>query len=172
MLDELNFLWARYSTEPYLEIQSTELRLASRRFQAKYFVTPPVQPTGEVRMLSNIEIHYGWQCQVNADWVRELDFTLKPLSLRQLQLEALRETLCGADFPYLWWFHKSKNPKIRTVYEDNLGVSFIKLDGVWQVVYSCKKLGSLVGSQGSTNYESIPANAYFVVVENESVVHC
>ena len=123
-------------------------------------------------MLSNIEIHYEWQCQVNADWVRELDFTSKPLSLRQLQLEALRETLCGADFPYLWWFHKSKNPKIRTVYEDSLGVSFIKLDGVWQVVYNCKKLGSLVGSQGSTNYESIPTNAYFVVVENESVVHC
>ncbi|HCG6560707.1 TPA: hypothetical protein NJ652_004661 [Vibrio parahaemolyticus] len=166
MLEELKFLWSRYSNEEYSDIKGLKLRLASNRAQARYFVNPPSKPVGEVRMLSNIDINYGWQCQINAEWVKELDLAQNSISLRELQLRALQETYYDADFPYLWWFHRDKTPKKRTVYEDSLGVSFIKLDNVWQVVYSCKKLGSLVGNQGQGGYEDIPPNAYFVIIEN------
>ncbi|NVC93247.1 hypothetical protein FC650_06205 [Vibrio natriegens] len=122
-------------------------------------------------MLSNVEIHCGWSGGFNAEWVKAMVANGERVSLRDLQLEALIRALSDDSYPYLWWFYEEKNPSIRTVYEDSLGVNFVKLNGVWQVVYNCKKLGSLVGASGHSgygaDYEKIPPNAYFVVMENE-----
>ncbi len=172
MLKKLNSLWLQYTEVEDPELKGMRLRLASGRCKASHFLYPPSQPSGEVRMLSNVEVHCGWECPVNINWARGRGINKQNTTLQELQLEALANAVENGHFPYLWWFYPEPHPKKRAIYADSTGVSFIKLDGVWQVVYNCKALGSLVGAQGhmgnAGDYEKLPSNAYFVVMENEA----
>lgn len=173
MLEELiTRSWLHY-TEVYVpELKGERLRLASGRCKASHFLYPPAQPTGEVCMLSNVDVHCGWECPVNLRWAKSLNIKEQSTTLRELQSEALGNAIENGSYPYLWWFYPLSNPKKRAVYVDSIGVSFIKLGGVWQVLYNCKALGTLVGAQGHSgdpcDYERLPPNAYFVVMENEA----
>ncbi len=172
MLEQLDNLWKQYTKIEVPELKGLKLRIASSRFKANHFLYPPTQPIGDVRMLSNAIVHCGWECPVNIQWAKGLGIKDLPTSLRELQLAALENAVENGQYPYLWWFYPEPYPKRRAVYVDSIGVCFIKLSGVWQVVYDSKKLGSLVGATGhhgnAQDYEKLPPYAYFVVMENEA----
>ncbi|MBA6416375.1 hypothetical protein H4J50_10145 [Colwellia sp. 6M3] len=71
-------------------------------------------------------------------------------------------------YPYVWWVVPEGN-KIRTIYEDANGITFVKLDNKWKMAYSSEAVGVLVGAQGGYDFEGIPRNSYFVSWENETI---
>ncbi|MGL0957708.1 hypothetical protein ABMX86_22065 [Vibrio vulnificus] len=172
MLKQLEYFWTQYTTINAPELEGTRLRLATSRKKASGLLYPPKQPVGEVRMLSNIDVHCGWECPANLKWVKDLDIDEQSETLRDMQLRMLKRAVNEEQYPYLWWFYRENYPTKRAIYIDSIGASFIKLNSVWQVVYNCRELGSLVGAQGHSgevlDYEKLPPNAYFVVMENEA----
>ncbi|WP_037459192.1 hypothetical protein [Shewanella sp. HN-41] len=172
MIERLENLWSQYTTVNVPELKGMRLRLASSRKNASILLFPPTQPVGELRILSNIDVHCGWECPVNLRWAKGLNIDEQSETLRDIQLKALENALDNGQYPYLWWFYNEKFPKKRAIYIDSVGASFIKLNCVWQVVYNCRELGTLVGAQGhrgeAVDYEQLPPNAYFVVMENEA----
>ncbi|TKB52022.1 hypothetical protein [Ferrimonas aestuarii] len=173
MLEQLESLWSEYTTIDVPELKGVRLRRASSRKKASILLYPPKQPIGEFRMLSNIDVHCGWECPVNLRWAKGLNINEQSETLRDIQLKALENAVGAGQYPYLLWFYREKSPKKRAIYTDSVGASFIKLNSVWQVVYNCRELGTLVGAQGhkgeAVDYEKLPPNAYFVVMENEAV---
>ncbi len=168
MEKSIEMLWKLYLKDDP-DLKGAKLRLASRAKLAKPWVTGVASPQGTTTMLSNVEIHKGWTNPHALNIARKTiesnpKFTLRELSHSMLSQVQQKVT----SYPYVWWIYESSSPKRRAVHEDATGVTFIKLDGKWQLVYPCQALGVLVGRQGAGYYENIPRNAYFVLCENEA----
>ncbi|WP_391091155.1 hypothetical protein [Vibrio sp. NH-UV-68] len=172
MNSELNLLWYEAVKSVGLTglVGSKGCRLASKYGEAKSWVLGVSHPIGTTIMRSNIQLYHGWDCPVTLRLAKTLVTESPRISLRELQVKMLKLAKDGeVTFPYLWWIYARKaSSDVRAIHEDQNGLLFVKLKGKWMQVYKCQKLGSLVGSQGSEHYESIPNNAYFVLWENEA----
>jgi len=124
-------------------------------------VSAPAMPT---RMLSNVVVFESWQNPHNMEIAKGIVKINKNMSLREL----VSEMLNTSEIPYIWWIYPVSS-KIRAIHEDSNGITFIKLNNKWQMVYSSKMVGALVGAQGGLDAESFPPNSYFVSWENEEL---
>lgn len=139
-----------------------KLRKGSRFKKAISWVTGVSMPTMPIRMLSNVTVYESWQNPRNIKHAKELLNRNGSLTFRELIEEMLKTT----DSSYIWWLYPVSTI-VRAVHEDAKGFTFVKMNNKWQMVYSIKMVGSLVGAQGVESCEGLPLNSYFISWENE-----
>ena len=160
--------WEEYLKSSGLAVHSHKLRLPSRFKQASPWVKGSPSPAYPVNMLSNITVHDGWTNPRALKIAKEIVDSKPSLTLRDL----LEEMLSGEagneiEYPYIWWVYPNSN-RVRSLYEDSRGMTYIKLNNLWQMVYSVHSMGALVGRQGADSHEAIPIGGFFILWENEA----
>ncbi len=145
-----------------------KLRLPSRFKSSVPWVKGVPSPVLPVKMMSNITVHDGWGNPHALKIAEKIISEHQDLSLRDL----LEEMLAGKYsseicYPYVWWVFPN-HKRTRSMYEDALGMTFVKLGNLWQQVYPIHSMGALVGAQGTESYEDLPKGGYFVLWDNEN----
>jgi len=144
--------------------KGTKLRKGSRFKEANSWVNGVSMPAMPTRMLSNVTVYESWQNPKNIEHAKDLLNINSSLTFREL-IEKMFET---TESSYIWWLYPVST-KVRTIHEDANGFTFVKMNNKWQMVYSIKMVGGLVGAQGVNNCEDLPLNSYFVSWENEDI---
>jgi len=164
--------WKRFCKSELID-PNTALRLGSKRVRAKGYVDVKPYPTQPIKQLSTEVIFEGWSNRHNKEIAKNLINQDSSLSFQELLMKII--ILMSKDeriyIPYIWWIDPDNySKKKRSIYQDADGDNFVKIDNKWQMVYSVKSVGALVGRQGGSNCEdlNLPYNSYFVVWENEA----
>ncbi len=168
---KIDKIWKKFCK---LNLQNTDIppRLGSKRIQAKGYINVKNSPMLPIKQLSTEVIFEGWGNGYNKEIAKNIIDQEPSLSFQELLIKII--ILMSEDekiyIPYIWWIDPdSHTKKKRLIYQDVDGDNFVKIDNKWQMVYSVKSAGSLVGRQGGSNYEdlNLHSNSYFVVWENE-----
>ncbi|WP_159820278.1 hypothetical protein [Colwellia sp. 20A7] len=155
--------WKSYAST-FLNDKNIKLRVGSKFKTAFPWINGVVTPAMPTRMLSNVVVFESWQNPHNMRIAKEIVKSNKKITLREL----VSEMLITSEIPYIWWLYPVST-KVRAIHEDANGITFIKLNNKWQMVFSSKMVGALVGAQGGLNTESFPPNSYFISWENEEL---
>lgn len=166
-------IWSEF-TKAHLDDEHARLRRGSRFKLAKPWIKGVSSPAMPTRMLSKVVVYDSWLNNFNMDLANQIVDKYPSLTLREL-VEKMLKKMDGkhTSYPYLWWVWP-KSKKMRVIHEDANGITFVKLDNKWQMVFSSQVVGVLVGAQGVEGYESLPRNSYFISWENEEIArkHC
>lgn len=159
--------WKRFLNSSSMSEGDYKLRLPSRFKKASPWVKGASNPIYPVKMLSNVSVHDGWANPHGLNIAKRVVSSKEDMTLREL----LEEFLAGdvsdeIEYPYVWWIFPNAN-RVRSLCEDAVGLTYVKLNNLWQLVYSIHSLGGLAGGQGTESYESLPKGGYFVVWDNE-----
>lgn len=164
---KIDKIWKRFC-KSHLENPNTPLRVGSKRIQAKSYIDVKTTPALPTKQLSTEVIFEGWSNGYNKSVAKNLIKQNPTLSFQELLIKII--ILMDEDekiyVPYIWWIDlDSYTKKKRVIYQDANGDNFAKIDGKWQMAYSVKAVGVLVGRQGGDGYEDLdlPHNSYFVV---------
>lgn len=166
-------IWREF-TKAHLEDEHARLRRGSRFKLAKPWIKGVSSPAMPTKMLSNVVVYDSWLNNFNMDLANEIVDKYPSMTLRELvesMLKQMGDKHTG--YPYLWWVWPESNKK-RVIHEDANGITFVKLNNKWQMVFSSQAVGVLAGAQGVQGYESLPRNSYFISWENEEIArkHC
>ena len=166
---DIQKIWLEFA-KGNLPSEKPWLRRGSRSKIASPWVNGVSTPAMPTRKLSNVIVYeHGWLNNSNMALAKKIVLDNPNITLRELVDEMLlKMEKLETSFPYVWWVVPEGN-KTRTIYEDANGITFVKLDNKWNIVYSSEAVGVLVGAQGSQDYEGIPRNSYFVSWENETI---
>lgn len=145
-----------------------KLRKPSNFKKAEAYVYGIASPSLPTKMASEMDVYNAWTNPHNLNTAKSLLRNNRFMTFAELLTAMVDSEKVHDVFPYLWWVWP-KSCKKRVVHIDSDGVTFVKMNNKWQIVYSVQSIGSLVGAQGSPHYESVPKNGYFVVWENEEI---
>lgn len=159
--------WKRFLNYSGMSESDYKLRLPSRFKKASPWVQGAPSPIKPLKMLSNVSVHDGWANPYGLKIAKEIISSKKDINLRGLLEELLTGNMSDEiGCPYVWWVFPNPN-RVRAIYEDAHGMTYVKLNNLWQLVYSIHSLGALAGGQGTDSYETLPKGGYFVVWDNE-----
>lgn len=168
---KIDQIWKRYCKSELIN-PNTPPRLGSKRIQAKGYINIKTSPVLPIEQLSTEVIFEGWGNGYNKEVAKNLINQDSSLSFQELLIKII--ILMNEDeqiyIPYIWWIDPDSYTKNkRLIYQDADGDNFVKINNKWQMAYSVKSAGSLVGRQGGLDYEDLNQhlNSYFVVWENE-----
>ena len=168
MKHDIETIWRTFSKK-HLTREDSTLRKSTIYKNAEPWLNGVEAPTMPATMLSNVTVFESWLNTHNLNLAKELLSQQSGLTLRELLVEMLLQINAGhAEYPYIWWVwpHSSK---VRAIHEDSNGLTFVKLEKKWKMAYSIQAMGALAGAQGTSDYEELPRNAYFVSWENEEI---
>ncbi|MBT7556494.1 hypothetical protein HN615_06175 [Candidatus Woesearchaeota archaeon] len=167
-VSKIDKIWKEFC-KSHLKNPNTPLRVGSYRLLAKGYVDVKTSPVLPIKQLSTEVIFESWLNRYNNEIAKNLINQDSSLSLQKLLVEMIQLTGKDIECPYIWWIYPNQNKKNRLIYRDADGDEFVKIDKKWQIAYSVRAVGSLVGRQGGSNYEDLdlPFNSYFVVWENK-----
>lgn len=164
--DEIDKIWRMFAKDNLTDKNSI-LRNGSMFKSASPWVNGVDYPLLPTSMLSNVTVYSSWINPHNMILARDIIAKENGLKVRELIYKMLFEIKNGrTDYPYIWWLWPRSSVK-RVLHEDSEGLTFVKLDNKWQMAFSIKQLGALVGAQGSQDYEDLPQNDFFVSCEYE-----
>lgn len=164
--------WKKFLKEHDLNPEKATFRPASRLTKAAPWLLGSTTPKMPMEMLSNVQVFDCWTCRPTEKFAKEFNATNPDATWRAIQVAILNHLIESShEYPYIWWLWLGRG-KTRAIYKDAADVTFVKLDNKWQLAYSLRDTGGLVGAQGAPNcnYEAVPRNGYFVCSENEGVV--
>ena len=151
--------WSKYSLD---QGEKAPLRRGTSVKKACPWVEGRGHPALPVSTLSKAKVYHGWVHSLNLGLAQQIVRSQPWVSFRGLVYEILLKLDKGeTTIPYIWWVWVG-GAQERVLYEDSLGVTFIKLDGKWEIVCSIRSAGALVGAQGVLDYEALPLNSYFL----------
>jgi len=161
--------WSKFARANLDKERKYMLRRGSRFKKAVPWVEGVVAPAMPTKMMSNVTVLESWLNPLNMEFAKKIIQNDKAVTLRELAERMLMMVEEGkTEYPYVWWVwpHSSKK---RAIHEDSNGITFVKLDNKWQMIFSIQAVGVLAGAQGRDSYEDLPPNAYFVSWENEEI---
>lgn len=141
------------------------LRKGSNFKKALPFLEPNQKPAMPMKALPKSMLYDTWVATKNYEKACETVNSKPNLTFSELIYEMLK----NEDKPYIWWLWPRTKIE-RIIYEDANGLTFVKLDNIWQVAYPVNAVGVLVGIQGTTDHETdVPFNSYFICSEYTEV---
>lgn len=162
-------IWKKWSEFALEKGGKAPLRKGSGVKKASPWVEGRSHPALPVKMLSKVQVYNGWVNPLNLSIAQEIVNADPKISFRVLVDEMLVRMDKGeTTIPYIWWVWLG-GAQQRVLYEDLLGVTFIKLNGKWEIVSSVRAAGALAGAQGISDYEALPPNSYFLPWESEGI---
>lgn len=162
-------IWKEWSAFALERGERAPLRKGTGIKKAAPWIEGRSHPALPVKMLSKVEVYDGWVNSHNLSLAQKIVKSEPKISFRDLVDEMLVRMDAGeTTIPYIWWVWLGA-AQARVLYEDLLGVTFIKLSGKWEMVCSIRSAGVLAGAQGISDYEALPPNSYFLPWENEGI---
>lgn len=160
-------IWDKFVNDN-ISRKDIEFRKSSASKKAHPYIETTSFPSLPTQMMSKMDVYGAWLNQRNMKIAKEIvnkntDLTLLDLANQMLYLLSIEEI----NYPYIWWVYQGSHRR-RVIYQDSRNQSFVKLGKKWQRAYSIRSLGTLVGAQGAIDYEDVPVNSYFVLMENET----
>jgi hypothetical protein len=138
-------------------------RIASAHRKAAPWVLGRAGPRQPVRMSSNMTVYGGYANPKGLAFAKEVVEANPSITLRELQEIIHNDS--ESSYDYIWWMVNKAH--VRAIHEDADGLSFVRLEKLWQLAYPLSAVGGLAGAQSWGNYENLPPNSYFVLYENE-----
>ncbi|MDO6786095.1 hypothetical protein Q4589_00675 [Cobetia marina] len=151
-----------------IKINKLNMRLPSQYKKAMPWFSDIGGPIQPLKKLSTMIIHDAWSNPDKLGRVKTILSHTPDLNMREL-FEDLSLEVCStsnADYTYVYWVYPNPE-RIRVIYEDAIGVTYVKLDNLWHKAYPIRSLGNLVGAQGTACYEELPKGEYFILWEDE-----
>jgi hypothetical protein len=169
MNNEIEKIWCSFSKKRLHNGKHVKLRRGADHKRALPWIVGLSAPSMPIKQLSTIMVCSSWVNPRNLDFAKDIIAKNKDITFRQLLNEMIiMMDKNKTDTPFVWWVwpHSLKE---RVLYEDANGITFVKLDNVWQMVYSVRLVGNLASAIDGLSYVQLPYNCHFVSCENEEI---